>query len=62
MERQDIFLVEIMNPPGILLCGSGIGFKSVCENDGWISYTNPATMFWELCDPMFWDMPVVGCA
>ena len=62
MQILGTFLVEIYNPPGILVCGSGMGFKSIYQNDGWISYTNPGTMFWELPDIMLLEMPTWGNA
>ena len=62
MQILGTFLVEIYNPPGILVCGSGMGFKSIYQNDGWISYTNPDTMFWELPDIMLLEMPTWGNA
>jgi hypothetical protein len=54
------FLVEIMNPPGVLVCGCGLGIRSFTKKDGWIYYIEPKTMQWELNDIWFLEMPEWG--
>ena len=59
MDLLKNFFVEIQNPPGILMCGTG--YKTAYL-EGWIFYTDSDTMVWELDDFELLQMPVWGRA
>jgi hypothetical protein len=60
MQLLGRFLIELQNPPGLLVCGQGL--SAINENDGWISLADPGTIYWVVDDIMLLDMPFFGHA